>query len=276
MVNWNILKELRTKEEVLNYFKQLGKNITEEELETLKLSYNKAQESDDVLTMQQLDDVAGGNLIFILNRRENLLAFSLTGQFQLYESRLNGERGDEWCSRTLTACNEPGDPLIGRGHIFRFPRGQINQVLGSELRQPLVGRFIGEDPNHPGNLIQLANFTENMTDREFDVEKGHVDPYAINDLTASPNNIMIIWTDAFSRNLRRGGNFEFSHYSDISVFPISQVGRHHVPLSVRRMLPQIRTYIEHRINTGQGVSWQERVILDEITEAGILGTQNAR
>ena len=64
MGDLQILEELRTKGEVLNYFKQLGKNITEEELTAIKQSYEKAQESSGALTMQQLDDVAGGAEVY--------------------------------------------------------------------------------------------------------------------------------------------------------------------------------------------------------------------
>ena len=51
------LEELRTKEELINYFKQQGINITEDEIVALKQKYNKAQEIDSNLTMQQLDQV---------------------------------------------------------------------------------------------------------------------------------------------------------------------------------------------------------------------------
>lgn len=60
MVNLKTLEKLRTKEELINYFKQLGKEITEEELYALKQSYEQAQESNGALTLEQLDDVAGG------------------------------------------------------------------------------------------------------------------------------------------------------------------------------------------------------------------------
>ena len=60
MLNIRELEDLRTKEELINYFKAMGKNITEEEIDALKKSYEQAQENNSTLTMQQLDDVAGG------------------------------------------------------------------------------------------------------------------------------------------------------------------------------------------------------------------------
>ena len=63
MINIRALEKLRTKEEVINYFKQQGINITEDEIYELKQKYNKAQEIDSNLTMQQLDQVVGGCLI---------------------------------------------------------------------------------------------------------------------------------------------------------------------------------------------------------------------
>lgn len=65
MTNIMELKDLRTKEELINYFKALGKNITEEEIEILKQSYKQAEENNSTLTMQQLDDVAGGILMVL-------------------------------------------------------------------------------------------------------------------------------------------------------------------------------------------------------------------
>ena len=60
MTNFNTLEELRTKEELVNYFTQRGQSITEEEIEALKKSYEQAEENDGALTMQQLEEVAGG------------------------------------------------------------------------------------------------------------------------------------------------------------------------------------------------------------------------
>lgn len=68
MINLKTLEELRSKEEVLDYFKQLGKEITEEEIDTLKQSYEKVQESNGALTLDQLDDVVGGNITIIIKK----------------------------------------------------------------------------------------------------------------------------------------------------------------------------------------------------------------
>lgn len=56
------LKDLRTKEEVIQYFKGIGQSITEEEIEALKKSYEQANQNNNNLTMKQLDNVVGGTL----------------------------------------------------------------------------------------------------------------------------------------------------------------------------------------------------------------------
>lgn len=60
MTNFNTLEELRTKEELVNYFKTMGQNISEEDIETLKKSYEEVEENNGALSLEQLDDVAGG------------------------------------------------------------------------------------------------------------------------------------------------------------------------------------------------------------------------
>lgn len=60
MKNLNILETFRTKKELVNYFKKIGQDITEEEIEALKQSYAKAEANGNTLTLQQLNDVAGG------------------------------------------------------------------------------------------------------------------------------------------------------------------------------------------------------------------------
>lgn len=55
------IEELRTKEEVINYFLNKGINITDEQLEDLKKKYNnKTQKNQKQLSLQQLDNIAGG------------------------------------------------------------------------------------------------------------------------------------------------------------------------------------------------------------------------
>ena len=60
MINSKKIEELRTKKELIKYFKQRGKNITEEDIDVLKQSYDKVQENSNSLTIQQLDKVVGG------------------------------------------------------------------------------------------------------------------------------------------------------------------------------------------------------------------------
>lgn len=54
------IETLRTKEELLNYFKDKGQSITEEEIEELKQNYKYAEESSNLLSLQQLNNIAGG------------------------------------------------------------------------------------------------------------------------------------------------------------------------------------------------------------------------
>lgn len=73
------MEELRTKEEIINYFKQQGTNITEEEIENLKQNYDQTQKSNNALTMQQLDKVAGG--MFVLVKRDSeTTCFNITSE----------------------------------------------------------------------------------------------------------------------------------------------------------------------------------------------------
>lgn len=57
--------ECRTKEEILEYFKKVGKEISEEKLNALKQSFKQAEEKTEALTLQQLNKVAGGASRFI-------------------------------------------------------------------------------------------------------------------------------------------------------------------------------------------------------------------
>lgn len=62
MISLNVLSTLRTKEELIQYFKEMGKNITEEEIEELKKKYEQIEKNNGVLSLQQLSNVAGGVL----------------------------------------------------------------------------------------------------------------------------------------------------------------------------------------------------------------------
>lgn len=55
-----ILESFRTKEEIIEYFKQNGINITEEQIIKLKQNYENICEDKNKLTLEQLDNVAGG------------------------------------------------------------------------------------------------------------------------------------------------------------------------------------------------------------------------
>ena len=60
MLNSKVLENLRSKEEIIDYFKQKGKEVTNEEIDSLKESYNQIKENISTLTLKQLDYVAGG------------------------------------------------------------------------------------------------------------------------------------------------------------------------------------------------------------------------
>ena len=60
MFNLKFLENLRSKEEIINYFKQKGKEVTNEEIDLLKKRYNQVEENISALTLKQLDYVAGG------------------------------------------------------------------------------------------------------------------------------------------------------------------------------------------------------------------------
>lgn len=60
MIDSKTLVNLRTRKELINYFKNKGINITEEEIETLKQNYQKTDKNNCILNIKQLDKVAGG------------------------------------------------------------------------------------------------------------------------------------------------------------------------------------------------------------------------
>lgn len=98
MVNLK-LEELRTKEELIKYFKQLGKNITEEEIETLKKQFEPYAKDESTLTMQQLSEVAGGYLFLHISAeklsvelQKKLLGFT-SEKFTVFEHKgINEEK----------------------------------------------------------------------------------------------------------------------------------------------------------------------------------------
>lgn len=62
-----MLEELRIKEELVNYFKKMGQNITEEEIEILRKSYGQAKSKNGTLSKSQLDNVVGGIIFTAFN-----------------------------------------------------------------------------------------------------------------------------------------------------------------------------------------------------------------
>lgn len=65
VINLKVLENLRTKEEVAEYFKTQGIEITEEEIENLKQQYSSEKLNENELTPNQLDKIAGGLIIFV-------------------------------------------------------------------------------------------------------------------------------------------------------------------------------------------------------------------
>ena len=224
MTNLNILEELRTKEEVLNYFKQLGKNITEEELEALKQSYSKVQENDDVLTMQQLDDVAGGNFIFILDRAGNVLARTHKNAIRPFPSKPEFEYDAPYC-KTVTCCERAGDPICdGAEFKSQTPKGtptRIN-IVGSDHEKSLVGKIRILDSTSPTGWRELADFTEGMTNGQFD-ETLDRNWNEIEQIYQDSDFITFIHTDGL---LDGKGLREFSHRSDIDFVHMSDLNTH--------------------------------------------------
>lgn len=93
MLDLKILEELRTKEELIEYFKQLGKEITEEEIIALKQSYEQADENRDELSLQQLDDVVGGIYVRIVVRGINGSVYKVNRSF---EFKKDGTQINNW------------------------------------------------------------------------------------------------------------------------------------------------------------------------------------
>lgn len=62
MIDFNLIRGLRTKGKLINYFKHLNKNITEDKITALKQNCGKLQGNEATLTMKQLDNISGGNL----------------------------------------------------------------------------------------------------------------------------------------------------------------------------------------------------------------------
>lgn len=60
MMDLNVLKELRSKEELVNYFAKKGQNITEEKIDKLKKEYLETENVSNALSLKQLDGVVGG------------------------------------------------------------------------------------------------------------------------------------------------------------------------------------------------------------------------
>lgn len=85
MLNLKLLEKFRTKEEILSCLKQFGKNITEEELDTLKKNYKQTEENNTILNMQQLKDIAGGALIFAKRstKSTNKMVIDYPGNFNV-------------------------------------------------------------------------------------------------------------------------------------------------------------------------------------------------
>lgn len=70
MMDLNVLKELRSKEELVNYFAKKGQNITEEQIDKLKKEYLETENVSNALSLKQLDDVVGGVKPKILSYNE--------------------------------------------------------------------------------------------------------------------------------------------------------------------------------------------------------------
>lgn len=59
-MEFNFLEELRSKQELISYLKEKGKNMSNEEIEILKKNYRQPKENINILNYKQLNKVAGG------------------------------------------------------------------------------------------------------------------------------------------------------------------------------------------------------------------------
>lgn len=125
----------------MDYFKQLGKEITEEELDTLKQSYNKAQESSGTLTLQQLDDVAGG--IVFISLRDTLFYSPYCEVFINREGclslRSSGTRGEELTEAVpfFNARNPVDVIMVSGSRAGETFTGRTTELTSDEVVNPL-------------------------------------------------------------------------------------------------------------------------------------------
>lgn len=88
----NVLEELRTKDEFKKYLMYLGINVSDEQIDDLKKQYKNIKVDNNKLTMDQLDNIAGGCL-------GRLLGFCFGhlyegGTVKKYVSRFGFEKAD--------------------------------------------------------------------------------------------------------------------------------------------------------------------------------------
>lgn len=131
MVNLK-LEELRTKEELIKYFKQLGKNITEEEIEALKKQFEPYALDENTLTMQQLNEVAGGYLFVHISAeklseklQKKLLGFT-SENFTVFEHK--GINEEKQTVKQLVIGYNDGENRLVRVEGDNFVSIEKNQI----------------------------------------------------------------------------------------------------------------------------------------------------
>lgn len=80
LINSKDLEQLRDRKEIINYFKQKGIKINEQELESLKNNYQQEQNDFNTLSLEQLKNIVGGffyvKVLFPLNKQAKIEIFS--------------------------------------------------------------------------------------------------------------------------------------------------------------------------------------------------------
>lgn len=139
------LGEFRTKEELINYFKSLGKKITEEEIDALKQSYNKVQENNDNLTLQQLDEVAGGNVIVVVGESQFEMSklqasWKFTGNLERNPYLGCVDKANPFCYEIKLINNEKLVRLSSCYKVFKYKSKkseemQVNEELYNQIAE---------------------------------------------------------------------------------------------------------------------------------------------
>lgn len=90
MIDLQLLKEFRTKEELINYFEKKGIKISEIEICALKEIYRQTKVNNSNLTLKQLDDVVGGVLFLVKNCNGEIGCYSTHARYKINGDNILG------------------------------------------------------------------------------------------------------------------------------------------------------------------------------------------